>query len=530
LLSHNGLKYLLPYLHNIILGGLPMVRIRFSYACSLASLATVLLGSVSFPEVALAQNTAVTNSNAATTDTASRSRGPVDPGVRGGDPGAGGALPGLSVSERAFFDVAKEQFEQVEEVADGLGPRFNLESCGGCHSQPAIGGTSPATNPQVTSATAQGAKNVVPSFITANGPVREARFVRNRDGSPDGGVHALFVITGRSDAPGCNIRQPDFAGELGRNNVVFRIPTPAFGLGLVESVPDAGLEAALAANGQQKRALGISGRFNRSGNDGTITRFGWKAQNKSLLLFSGEAYNVEMGVTNDLFPNERENDPTCQFNSHPENRTPLVPEEKSASPAADFQSDIVLFAAFMRLLAPPRPAGSTSAPVAQATSPTTSVASAATNVASVLPSAAGSPTTSGSSATSTSSTARGRQVFANVGCQACHVRSLTTGKATVAALTNVTFEPLSDFALHDMGSGLADGVSQGNANGREFRTAPLWGVGQRIFFLHDGRTNDLAEAIRQHASRGSEANEVIQNYQLLSTDDKQAMLNYLRSL
>jgi len=302
------------------------------------------------------------------------------------------------------------------------------------------------------------------------------------------------------------------------------------GLGLVESVPDAGLEAALAANGQQKRALGISGRFNRSGNDGTITRFGWKAQNKSLLLFSGEAYNVEMGVTNDLFPNERENDPTCQFNSHPENRTPLVPEEKSASPAADFQSDIVLFAAFMRLLAPPRPAGSTSAPVAQATSPTTSVASAATNVASVLPSAAGSPTTSGSSATSTSSTARGRQVFANVGCQACHVRSLTTGKATVAALTNVTFEPLSDFALHDMGSGLADGVSQGNANGREFRTAPLWGVGQRIFFLHDGRTNDLAEAIRQHASRGSEANEVIQNYQLLSTDDKQAMLNYLRSL
>ena len=81
-----------------------------------------------------------------------------------------------------------------------------------------------------------------------------------------------------------------------------------------------------------------------------------------------------------------------------------------------------------------------------------------------------------------------------------------------------------------MGTGLADGVSQGDANGREFRTAPLWGVGQRIFFLHDGRTNDLAEVIRQHASRGSEANEVVQNYNLLSTDDKQALLNYLRSL
>jgi CxxC motif-containing protein (DUF1111 family) len=81
-----------------------------------------------------------------------------------------------------------------------------------------------------------------------------------------------------------------------------------------------------------------------------------------------------------------------------------------------------------------------------------------------------------------------------------------------------------------MGQGLADGVSQGGANGREFRTAPLWGVGQRIFFLHDGRTKDLQEAIQQHSSRGSEANTVVGNYNLLSTDDKQALLNFLRSL
>jgi CxxC motif-containing protein (DUF1111 family) len=94
----------------------------------------------------------------------------------------------------------------------------------------------------------------------------------------------------------------------------------------------------------------------------------------------------------------------------------------------------------------------------------------------------------------------------------------------------VTFAPYSDFALHDMGSGLGDGVSQGEATGREFRTAPLWGVGQRIFFLHDGRTKDLGEAIRQHASNGSEANEVVQNYNLLSVDDKQALVNFLRSL
>jgi CxxC motif-containing protein (DUF1111 family) len=94
----------------------------------------------------------------------------------------------------------------------------------------------------------------------------------------------------------------------------------------------------------------------------------------------------------------------------------------------------------------------------------------------------------------------------------------------------VTFQPLSDFALHSMGTGLADGVSQGNANGDQFRSAPLWGVGQRVFFLHDGRTNDLVAAIEQHASRGSEANEVIENFNMLNVTDQQALVNYLRSL
>jgi CxxC motif-containing protein (DUF1111 family) len=518
-----------------------MVKVRFAYACSLASLATGLLGSVSLPESAFAQTAAVTNSttansNTAAANTSSRSRGPVDPGVRGGDAGAGGALPGLTDVERAFFEAAKVVFQEIDAVPEGLGPSFNLDGCAGCHAQPTIGGTAPTVNPQVALATAQNAKNVVPSFITANGPIREARFVRKPDGTPDGGVHGLFVITGRNDAPGCNIRQPDFAGELARNNVIFRIPTPTFGLGLVENVADATLVSALAANAQQKRGLGISGRFNHNGNDGTIARFGWKAQNKSLLLFSGEAYNVEMGITNELFQNEREGDPNCQFNALPESVTPLVPDGNSGSPAANFQSDIELFAAFMRLLAAPTPAGSTAAPVAQApaaapSAQTTTVAVASASN-SVLPAAAGSTSAASTAATSsTASTTRGRQVFSNIGCQACHIMSLTTEKkTTIAAMSNVTFQPLSDFALHDMGTGLADGVSQGEANGREFRTAPLWGVGQRIFFLHDGRTSDLAEVIQQHSSTGSEANQVIRNYNQLSTDDKQALLNYLRSL
>jgi CxxC motif-containing protein (DUF1111 family) len=472
-------------------------------------------------------------------------------------------LAGLNDVERQYFDVAKEVFQEVDAGPDGLGPRFNLDSCSGCHSQPTIGGTSPATNPQVAVATLMGAKNVVPPFITANGPIREARFVRNRDGSPDGGVHGLFVITGRSDAPGCNIAQPNFAAELARNNVVFRIPTPVFGLGLVENVSDGTLEAALAANAQQKRALGISGRFNRNGNDGAIARFGWKAQNKSLLLFSGEAYNVEMGITNELFQNERESDPACQFKVTPNDSTPLVSEE-TASPSASFQSDIDLFAAFMRFSAPPTPASATATPVAQAApagqttgaatattgaatattgaasgttttgaaaATSTLMASASADASSVLPAAAGSSSAQSSSAASSgASVTRGGQVFSNVGCQACHTKTFTTEKSPLTGQSNVTIQPFSDFAVHEMGTGLADGVSQGTANGNEFRTAPLWGVGQRIFFLHDGRTKDLQEAIQQHASRGSEANTVINNYNLLSRDDKQSLLNFLRSL
>jgi CxxC motif-containing protein (DUF1111 family) len=488
--------------------------------------------------------------------------GGTDPGVRGGDPGAGGALQGLNTTEQQFFEAAKGVFNEVDAVPEGLGPRFNLDSCAGCHAFPTTGGSSPATNPQVAIATAAGGKNTVPSFITANGPIREARFVRNPDGSPDGSVHGLFVISGRSDAPGCNITQPNFAQQVARNNVIFRIPTPLYGLGLVENVSEGALQSSLAANVQQKRSLGISGHFNINTNDTTIARFGWKAQNKSLLLFSGEAYNVEMGITNDLFQNERDSDPNCQFNATPESAIPLVAED-TGSDAGNFQSDIEMFSSYMRLLAPPAPAGSGTTPVAQATGQTTGtatqttgaagqttgaastaattastastmVASAAADVSSVMTAAAGSTAASAAQSSASSSAGasvtRGSQVFNNIGCQACHTQSFTTSKAQLTGQSNVTIQPFSDFAVHDMGSGLADGVTQGTANGNEFRTAPLWGVGQRIFFLHDGRTKDLSAAIQQHASRGSEANTVINNYNMLSQTDQQSLLNFLRSL
>ena len=429
-----------------------MKQIRLGRLAFVSTLVILVCRSVALPGIAVAQNATALNFGPPSHGGPGGPKS-IDPGVRGGPAGAGGPLAGLNDQEQAFFGAAKNVFTEVDSVPGGLGPRFNLDSCAGCHAAPTVGGSSPATNPQATVATvtkANALANPLPSFITSTGPVREVRFVRNPDGTPDGGVHDLFVITGRTDtAVGCNIKQPDFAAALARNNVVFRIPTPTFGLGLVENVPDDKLQNALTGNNGFKGSLGISGEFNRSGNDGTITRFGWKAQNKSLLIFAGEAYNVEQGVTNELFPNERETDPDCPSTGHPEDATKLTsPQVSSGSPASDYASDTVNFAAFMRLSAPPSPVP---------------------NITTVL-------------------TSSGGRLFTSIGCSACHVIKQTTGQSGYTGQSQVDFYPFSDFALHDMGNGLADGITQGNANGREFRTAPLWGVGQRIFFLHDGRT------------------------------------------
>jgi CxxC motif-containing protein (DUF1111 family) len=477
-----------------------MVKMKHFRLGQLACVSTVVIlvcRSVALPAVAVAQNATALNFGPPSFG-GPGGGGPggpksIDPGVRGGPAGAGGPLAGLDADEQAFFAAAKNVFTEVDSVPDGLGPRFNLDSCAGCHAAPAVGGSSPVTNPQVGVATATKANalaNPVPSFITSTGPVREARFVRNPDGTPDGGVHDLFVITGRNDAPGCKIKQPDFVTALAQNNVVFRIPTPTFGLGLVESVPDSHLQAVQSANGLMAGIMGISGEFNRSGNDGTITRFGWKAQNKSLLVFAGEAYNVEQGVTNELFPNERETNPSCQYNATPEDRTPIVGVVDPTSKPLDYSSDVVSFAMFMRLAAPPSPVPD-------------------------ITTALNSP---------------GGKLFKSIGCNACHAIKQTTSQSGYTGQSQVDFFPFSDFALHAMGNGLADGITQGNANGSEFRTAPLWGVGQRIFFLHDGRTSDLYQATIAHASNGSEANTVISHFQMLSTADQQALVNFLRSL
>jgi CxxC motif-containing protein (DUF1111 family) len=435
----------------------------------------------------------------------------------------------------------------------GLGPSFNGNSCFMCHSQPAIGGSSPGpgtpgftANPQLTLAKALGAVNPenYSAFLKPDGPVREVRFIMSESDPSrrtlDGGVHGLFTIQGRTDAPaGCTAAQPDITAQIANNNAIFRIPTPTFGLGLIENVADADL----LTNAEREHALNRAienGVLNRSGNDGTVSRFGWKAQNKSLYLFAAEATNVEMGITNEVFPNERVTGSNCATNALPEDETNTAFQTGQAPGDVDtfVSSSIENFAAFMRFNGAPGQCDFASG-----------VDSSGNAVCNPL----------------SASAQNGLALFNRIGCAVCHTQSFTTQPSSVGGLSNRTFQPFSDFAVHHMGSTLADGITQGLAGPDQFRTAPLWGLGQRLFFLHDGRTSDLKQAILDHASQpgicfaaataqtftvtsplnnatafftpasaslscGSEANDVVDQFRLLTSSQQQDLLNFLRSL
>ena len=421
-------------------------------------------------------------------------------------------------------------FPQFTTNSNGLGARHNADQCFACHSQPTLGGAGgflvpnpvdlarfgpaaakPPENPQFNLIPHRfGKQNVVPSFEQQYGPIREVRFLFQvdangdliRDGHgkliPDGGVHQLWVVRGIQNdptIPSCALVQPDFEKQVRQNNVAFRIPLQMLGLGLIDSIQDREILAHQAATVDQRAELGIAGHPNRSGNDGTITRFGWKAQNKSITMFAGEAYNVEMGITNELFPQSKEEDPGCNGTQKPEpndvTRTANNDQiNQSFSNPLHILADWMQFQILMRFTDAPQPDPNPSA-----------------------------------------SAARGRQLFGAIGCALCHTPTMQTAPTLISAvLQNRPVNLFSDLLVHDMGDGLAEGVTQGLAGGREFRTTPLWGVGKRIFFLHDGRTHDIVEAVRQHASRGSEANNVISGFATLPVSDRQAIIDFLRSL
>lgn len=268
------------------------------------------------------------------------------------------------------------------------------------------------------------------------------------------------------------------AGEVIPSQAVFvstrQIP-PIFGAGLIEAIPDSIILE--NADPDDLDNDGISGRANFS-SSGRITRFGWKANIPDLDTFSGVALLMEMGITNPFDPEVTMVEQLPQGQPIPEG-CDLLEEPESEIEVVE------AIATFQRFLAPP-PRGSITADV-------------------IL----------------------GQDVFNDIGCAKCHTPSLPTGENKIEALQNKDVELFSDLLLHDMGEELADGIESEDAGGNEFRTAPLWGLGVRNFFLHDGRTNSLEEAIKFH---GGEAKGVRDNFLNLSQGEVEVLLIFLKSL
>lgn len=457
-----------------------------------------------------------------------------DPGVRGGAAGAGAfqtggcsgapltclttqevdAEPALTAQWATTFVVNGGVTINNNTVFNnnGLGPQFSSNSCTSCHAQPAPGGSSPPSNPLFSVYQLNGAQNTMPSFETTNGPVLVPHFPYQSDlVTPDGLVQPLFVITGRSDAGGCNIAQPNFTTAAQDNNLVFRQPLPTFGDGYIEFVEDASILANQNANLNQKQALGISGVPNIAGGDGSINRFGWKAQWRAVLPAAFAEEQVEMGVTTEAFPNEMNETSGCVLNPLPEDVTqysfistdPSTGVQTTVNGAAAdvwdpwaFTDDADRDAEFIRFLAAPVP---------------------------------GSCPTGGNCT-------NGQTQFNSVGCVLCHTTSLRTPPGSIPSMGGVTINLYSDLLLHHMGPCLADNIVQGAAQGDMWRTPPLWNVGQRYWFMHDARTNNIVTAVEDHycAANGtyqaSEANAVVTNFNALSATNQQDLIDFLRSL
>lgn len=365
-------------------------------------------------------------------------------GGRLGDP-----LPDLTQEQLTAFLNGLGEFENIETPEGGLGPIFNNTSCANCHTTPAIGGASAAT-------------------VT--------RFGRNDKGVFDPlAAEGGSLLQSRAIDPAALEKIPADA-----TIVVQRMTTPLFGAGLIEAIPDKDIQA-LA---QRKKADGVIGRAaliqDVTTGDMRVGRFGWKAQQATLLAFAADAYVNEMGITSRFFPTE---------NAPNGDQALLAQFDKTQDPEDEIdpatgKSDIDKAADFMRFLAPPPP-----------------------------------PHVS-------SEVQAGYNIFLRLGCAECHVPTLMTGPNKVRALDRKPVTLFSDLLLHDMGS-LNDGIAQADALPTEMKTAPLWGLRHRAPYLHDGRAPTLPIAIDDHDGEAAVARD---RFNKLGSGQQKQLVDFLNSL
>ena len=368
----------------------------------------------------------------------------------------GKPLPGLTAAEFERFRVGLEDFVEVETAEEGLGPAFNGTSCAGCHNVPAIGGVSLISEVRAARRLADG---TIQPLKDSNGYQLDTLF------------HLLSTPN--------HMCQPVIPPEA--NIFARRVPIPVFGAGLVEAIPDetiVALEDPSDLNGD-----GVSGRAARVVDIGTgalrIGRFGWKAQQATLRTFSADAYRNEMGITNEVFPQELANGvPLAQMKYC----DPIAEPEDVTDPRTGLAA-IDNFEAFMQFLAPP-PRGVINDQVRS-----------------------------------------GEAIFQGVGCAACHVPLLHTGPSTSPLFNNRPVPLFSDLLLHDVDTG--DHIPQASALPNEIRTPALWGLRARRPFMHDGRAGTVLDAILMHGGEGTSSRERVEQ---LTPTERGNLLAFLASL
>jgi CxxC motif-containing protein (DUF1111 family) len=362
----------------------------------------------------------------------------------------GSPLPGLTPFENELFQTGLDDFTEVESAADGLGPAFNGTSCAVCHSVPAIGGVSSITEVR------GGYRDEDGTFKALYG----------------GTLYHLFSTPPHS----CQVVIPPEANVIAR-----RAPIPVFGAGLVEAIPDTAILA--LEDPDDRNGDGVRGRAARITDVATgrerIGRFGWKAQHATLLAFSADAYRNEMGITNDLCPDE------VALGIDPE-QLKLCSPTRGIEDVRDRRTrlrGIDNFANFMKFLAPVG-----RGPIDDAVR-------------------------------------SGETLFGAIGCVTCHVPSLTTGPDANPLFDRKPVPLFSDLLLHDVGTG--DGIEQDAARANEIRTPALWGLRLRRPLLHDGSAATPADAIMRHAGEAAGA---VEKYRELSPVERQRLLDFLNSL
>jgi len=407
------------------------------------------------------------------------------------------SAPGITSEERRAFSVGNSFFRDnwvaapaSTEGRDGLGPLFNANSCSACHADDGRG------RPPLARGEVGLGLVVFVSPRDADGAPHPLYGKQLQDQGISGVAPEVEIVLRAVPVPGAypdgtkfelvrwetSFERPAY-GPLGDVRTSLRIGPQVIGGGLLEAVPDAAIAA--RADPEDRDGDGISGRVHMvPGADGArrVGKFGWKASQPTLDGQVMAALHEDMGITNDAHPAE----------SLSAGERAAVTAPSGGSPEADTHK-VGRIAHYCRVLAVP------------------------------MQRDAAAPTVE-----------RGRRLFTDAGCTACHVPTMSTGDASpVALLRNATFHPYTDLLLHDMGEGLADDRRDGDATGREWRTPPLWGIGLvetvngHTRFLHDGRARNLEEAVLWH---GGEAQRSRDRFMAMPAADRKALLAFLESL